>query len=134
MLDALNGYMTAHGLPGWLQPIVVAFLCSMPVAIVLVIWEQRLTGGQGASFNPKAWQVAVVFSAFLYVRDYTETGHRILLWPDHHWLYWHEHWWQIVVGVVIAGLLAKQASKLYGAMGRRSHPQPDTGHSFQWED
>ena len=111
ILDTLSSYMTAHGVPPLVQPILLAFVFTLPNWIVLTRWEQRATGGQGASFNPKTWQVTVFFCGLIYIRDYTEIGHFILTWPDLHVPYWHEHWWQIIIGGIVAGLIAKQIAK-----------------------
>ena len=135
MTDITNAYLTyLHALPAVMQPVVQGFLPSLPVWLAVAIYDRRWSARHGKPSPAKkvsAWIAVPFFAALFYLRTRYAEARAILDWPDTHWPLWHRHWWQLLIGCLVAGFVAKALGDLYAAIflrGGRNYG--GAGYSF----
>ena len=127
----LNYSVWVHSLPAIAQPVVTAFTPSLPVWLGIAVFERRWVAAHGASpAKLSVWVAMPACGALFYFRDRYPEARAILDWPDRHIPGWHLHWWQMVIGCLLAGFVAKWLEAAFAALFLRTPRQrPGTGMS-----
>ena len=131
MPDVLLTYTTwVHGLPSVMQPMVNAFMPSLPVWFGIAVFERRWIAAHGALPAKKisGWMALPVGAALLCLRDRFPEARAVLEWPDKHIPGWRLHWWQMVIGCLAAAFVAKWLEAAFAALFLSAPRQkPGTG-------